>query len=115
MKSLVLALIFAGMGLANTADVKYIGTNDGQFLFNVTYNNAGGNRFSVVILDESGNQLYQGVYSMKKFDKSFKFADPDGFKKLVFVIHNLGDNSVQRFEVNADSRLVEDVVVKEVR
>ena len=74
-----------------------------------------GNRFSVAIFDESSNMLFQSVYSVKKFDKKFKLAEPDSFGKLVFVIRNLGDNSVQRFEVNADTRLVEDVEVKEVK
>jgi len=37
-----------------------------------------------------------------------------GFGKLVFVIRNFGDNTVQRFEVNSASRLIEDVEVKEV-
>jgi hypothetical protein len=130
MKSIVLSLLLTGASLvslangphksigdktANTAEVKYIAINDGEFLFNVLYNNAGGDRFSVVILDEFGNQLYQSVYSDKKFDKKFKLAEPDSFKKLIFVIRNFADNSVQRFEVKTDSRLVEDVVVKEVK
>jgi hypothetical protein len=130
MKSIVLSLFFAGLSLASlangphdpikdktesTADVKYIGSSDGGFFFNVLYNNASGSRFTVAILDEFGNQLYQSAYSVKKFDKNFKLADPDNYGKLVFVIRNLGDNSVQRFEVNAGSRLVEDVEVKEVK
>jgi hypothetical protein len=130
MKSIVLSLFFAGMSLAslangphdpisdkseNAAEVKYIGNSDGEFFFNVLYNNAAGSRFSVAILDEFGNQLYQSVYSEKKFDKKFKLADPESFGKLVFVIRNFSDNSVQRFEVNSDSRVVEDVEVKEVK
>src|ERR1700743_2692663 len=130
MKSIVLSLLLAGASLvslangphepigdktANTAEVKYIAINDGEFLFNVQYNNASGDRFSVIILDEFGNQLYQSTYSDKKFDKKFKLADPDSFKRLTFVIRNFADNSVQRFEVKTDSRLVEDVVVKEVK
>lgn len=130
MKSIVLSLFFAGMSLASlangphdpntdksatTAEVKYVGNNNGEFFFNVLYNNETGSRFTVAVLDEQGNQLYSGVYTVKKFDKNFKLADPDSFGKLVFVIRNLGDNSVQRFEVDADSRLIEDVEVKEVK
>lgn len=130
MKSIVLSLFLTGMSLvslangphdpiadknANTAEVKYVGNNDGEFFFNVLYTNTTGDRFSVTILDELGNSLYSGVYSEKKFDKKFKLADPESFGKLVFVIRNLGDNSVQRFEVNNNSRLVEDVEVKEVK
>jgi len=130
MKSIVLSFFLAGMSLvslangphdpitdknAATAEVKYVGDNDGGFFFNVLYNNATGSRFSVTILDEAGTALYSGLYSMKNFDKTFKLADTENFGKLVFVIRNLGDNSVQRFEVNTNSRLVEDVEVKEVK
>jgi len=130
MKSIVLSLFFAGMSLASlangahdpitgksasTAEVKYVGNTNGEFFFNVLYSNETGSRFSVAILDGQGYQLYSGVYSVKNFDKNFKLADPESFGKLVFVIRNLGDNSVQRFEVDTNSRLVEDVVVKEVK
>ncbi|HLZ88189.1 MAG TPA: hypothetical protein VKQ52_13135 [Puia sp.] len=129
MKSIVLSLLFAGVSLvslanghdpigdkaASTAEVKYITAGNGAFFFNVTYNNATGGRFSVVVLDEYGNQLYQNVYTDKKFDKKFMLADPDNFKKLTFVIRNYSDNTVQRFEVNSDDRMVEDVEVKEVQ
>lgn len=48
---------------AATAEVKYIAAKDGEGLFNVIYNNAAGARFSIGVLDEYGNQLYQGVFS----------------------------------------------------
>ena len=128
MKSIVLALLFAGVSLASlanshepigdrsesAAEVKYIAANNGEFFFDVTYNNTSGSRFSVAVLDENGDQIYQNFFSDRKFDKKFKLADPESFGKLTFIIRNLSDNSVQRFEVNANNRLVEDVEVKEV-
>jgi hypothetical protein len=128
MKSIIFSLLFAGaslVSLANgphgtlgdkgesNAEVKYIGSSEGG-IFNVLYTNGTGSRFSVAILDENGNQLYLRYYSEKQFDKKFRLAEPESFGKLVFVIRNFGDNSVQRFEVNSASRLVEDVEVKEV-
>lgn len=100
---------------ASAAEVKYIPGKDGEYLFNVVYNNASGSRFSLVVLDEEGNQLFQGLYNDKKFDKKYKLADPDAFGKVTFVIRNFGDNSVQRWEVAANSRMVEDIEVKEVK
>ncbi|HMI60765.1 MAG TPA: hypothetical protein VK518_07655 [Puia sp.] len=100
---------------ASTAEVKCISGKDGEYLFNVIYNNANGSRFSVTVLDADGNQLFQNLYSDKKFDKKFKLADPDAFAKLTFVIRNYGDNSVQRWEVNANNKIVEDIEVKEVK
>ena len=104
-----------GSSSAGTADVKCIAGNDGAYLFNVVYNNISNTRFSVVIQDAEGNQLFQSLYSDKKFDKKFKLAQPEEFGGLTFIIRNLADNSVQRFEVDANSRVIEDVEVKEVK
>jgi hypothetical protein len=100
---------------ASAAEVKYIAGNNGDVLFNVVYNNATGQRFCVIVLDEFGNQLYQNFFSDKKFDRKFKLADPESTNSLTFIIRNYGDNSVQRFHVDASNRLIEDVEVKEVR
>ena len=100
---------------AATAEVKYIAAKDGDGLFNVIYNNVAGSRFSIVVLDEFGDQLYQGFFTDRSFNRKFKLADPEITSKLTFVIRNFGDNSVQRFQVDATSQLVEDVEVTEVR
>ena len=100
---------------AATAEVKYITTKEGDGLFSVVYDNTTGSRFSVTVLDEFGNELYQGFFSDRKFSRKFKLADPEIASKLTFIIRNYGDNSSQRYQVDATSRLVEDVQVKEVR
>ena len=102
-------------GSASTAEVKYIGSNEGDPLFNVMYNNTTGARFSVKVLDNEGHQLFQGIYTDKKFDKKFKISDAGSYGKLTFVIRNFQDNSVQSFEINSNTRMVEDVEVKEVK
>ena len=103
-----------GGNSANTAEVKYI-TQEGGGIFNVRYNNAAGSRFSLVVLDADGDQLYTYVYSEKNFEKNFKLADPENFRKLVFVIRNLNDNTTQRFEVEASGHEEEVVDVKELK
>lgn len=103
-----------GNSSASTAEVKCISGKDGEYLFNVVYNNTTGSRFSLIILDAEGDQLFQSQYLDKKFDKKFRLADPDEFARLTFVIRNYGDNSVQRWEVNANNKIVEDIEVKEV-
>jgi hypothetical protein len=66
-------------------------------------------------MDGEGNVLYQAVYTDTKFDKKFRVADPENYGKLVFVIRNYGDKSKQTFEINSNTRLVEEVEVKEVK
>ena len=94
----------AGQG-ADAAAIKYIAGKDGDVLFNVVYNNATGQRFSVLVLDEFGNQLYQNFFSDRKFDRKFKLADPESTNSLTFIFRSCGDNSVQRFRVDANYRL----------
>jgi hypothetical protein len=103
------------VGGGNTAEVKYVTLQEGNGIFNVRYDNAAGSRFSLLVLDADGDQLYSNVYSVKNFDKNFKLADPENFRKLVFVIRNLNDNTTQRFEVEASSHEVEEVEVKELK
>ncbi len=97
-----------------TATVKYIGSRDGQRLFNVLYTNNSGARFSVKVQDGEGNVIFNGSFTDKKFDKKFKLEGTTDTDKLLFTITNSGDNSTQAFEVNASTRLVEDVELKEL-
>ena len=105
----------AGDRGANVAEVKYIAGNDGDVLFNVVYSNATGSRFSVIVLDEFGNQIYQASFFDKKFNRRFKLADPESTSKLTFIIRNYGDKSVERFQVDARNQLIEDTRVTEVK
>jgi len=103
-----------GGNSANTAEVKYVTRQQGEGVFNVSYNNAAGNRFSLTVLDADGDQLYSYVYSEKKFEKNFKLADPESFRKLIFIIRNLDDHTIQRFEVEASGHEEEQVEVTEL-
>jgi hypothetical protein len=103
-------------GSASTAEVIYIGNREDQPVFNVLYDNSKGSRFSVSVFDGKGDQLFTSTYSDKHFDKKFTIADGlDIEGKLVFVVRNFSDNSMQSFEINSDTRLIEDVQVKEVK
>lgn len=100
---------------ARTAEVTYIPVTESQGVFHVVYNNEAGSRFSILILDQDGNQLYRKIFTDKKFSRNFELADPDSYRELVFVIRNLDDHTSQRFEVEASTHLIEDVNVREVR
>ncbi len=100
---------------ATTAEVRYIPVTETQGLFNVEYSNTNGSRFSIVILDVDGNQLYRHVFTDRKFNRNFQLADPESYSKLVFVIYNYGDRSTQRFEVEASTHLVEEVQVRAIK
>jgi len=102
-------------GNARTAEVKYIGGREDEMVFKVVYNNIAGSHFNLRVFDAEGNPLFQHSYSDTNFDKTFKVAGIDGSGKLTFVIRNLQDNSTQTFEVSSNTRVVEDIEVKEIR
>lgn len=92
-----------------TAEVKYLGVSDDALFFNVSFENPNGGKVSVIVLDEDGIQLFQEVYTDKKFDRRFKLPKLEK-NKVTFVIRNFKDTDVkQSFEIN--TRLVENVVV----
>lgn len=114
----IVAFLFSfliGARPASTAEVTYVPLNEGQGVFNVVYNNPQGDRCVLQILDQDGNQLYQNVFTDKKFTRNFQLTDPDSYNRLVFAFRNLGDKSLQRFEVETSTHLVEEVKVEEVK
>jgi len=94
--------------------VKYLGTQDDVILFNVSVENPGGNKFSVIVSDNEGNQIFQQVYNDRKFDKRFRLPKSET-GKLTFVVRNFKDASddVHSFEVS--DKVIEDVVVTAVK
>ncbi|HEX4850798.1 MAG TPA: hypothetical protein VFV08_08335 [Puia sp.] len=95
--------------IEKTAEVKYLGVSGDAVLFNVSVENPTGAKFSVIVLDEDGSELFHEVYSDKKFDKRFRLPKAEKHK-LTFVVRNFKDADLkQTFEIN--TRYVEDVVV----
>jgi outer membrane lipoprotein-sorting protein len=94
--------------------VKYLGAQDDVILFNVSVENPSGNKFSVIVSDNEGNQIFQQVYNDRKFDKRFRLPKSET-GKLTFVVRNFKDASddVHSFEVS--DKVIEDVVVTAVK
>lgn len=92
-------------------EVKYTGVDvNNQLSFNIKYANPAGNNFSLVILDENGEQLFKAIYDNKKFDKTFKLPKSET-SKLSFVIEDNKTSYKEKFDVNVKTRVIEDVIV----
>jgi hypothetical protein len=103
----------AAMPAEKNAQINYLGTQEGMVLFNVTFDNPSGNKFTITVVDEEGFTIYQQASSDKKFDKRFKLLAPDN-SKLTFVIKNAKETTLtQSFEIN--THVVEDVIVTRVK
>ena len=97
---------------ANPVNVTYIGSQDGNYIFDVQFDNNAGDTYYVAVVDDAGNTLYKGMYSDKKFDKKFKLPSGEEINTVSFVIRNLKSNSSFTYAVAAQQRSVEEVTVK---
>ncbi len=98
----------------DTVRVKYLGAQDDLVLFNVTYPNPGGAAFSLVIKDQDGTELYKNAYSEKNFHKQFRLPRADR-SRITFILRNNKEaDVVKTFQINVNSRYVEDVAVKKL-
>ena len=97
---------------AAAVNVTYLGSQDGNYVFDVQFENNSGDTYYVAVVDDSGNTLFKGLYSDKKFDKKFKLPPGEEINNVSFVIRNIRSNSSFTYAVNTKERQVEDVVVK---
>jgi hypothetical protein len=99
----------AAVDPGDRAVVKYLGTAPDAILFRVSVDNPTGSKFSIIILDENGNEMFQEVYSDKNFEKRFRLPKSDE-QKLTFVIRDYKEPDIkQAFSIN--THFVEDVDV----
>ena len=106
--------ISSGAGQAEGAIVKYLGTQDDMIVFNVSNANPEGSKFQLIIKDQDGAQLYQNIFNEKTFYKQFRLPKADR-DRIIFIIRNGKEaDVVKTFEINVNSRFVQDVAVKKL-
>lgn len=119
-KTTALVLMLSGAAYSNTVNpdpavavISYLSTSDNALLFEIKVANETGEKFTVLIKDNTGTTLYRGVYNEKNFNKKFQFPKVDN-DKLVFIVRSASGNKTESFEINSNTRMVEEVVVKRV-
>ena len=94
-------------------EIKYLGMLGNLPVFQVEFQNAENEVYTLSIKDEDGNTLYTEKVKGKKFLRTFKWdrndASADG--KLTFTFAGQNESRSQVFEINRNIRVVEDVVV----
>lgn len=98
----------------DSVQVKYLGAQDDLILFNVAFRNPAGKVISLFIKDQDGNELYKNSYSEKTFSKQFRLPRADRSRILFIVRYNKDNEIVKTFEVNVNSRYIEDIAVKKL-
>lgn len=92
--------------------IKYLGTVADLLSFQVAYQNPEGQKFSIIVKDQDGVQLYQGIFTEKSFFKQFRLPRTDK-NKISFIIRNYRSTDISRsFLINVNSRFVEEVAIK---
>lgn len=92
--------------------ITYIGTLDGQPVFQVAFDNSNGAVRTLVIKDGEGSILYSEKIKAEAFSKKFKFERADRNNvKLTFVLWDGKEQQSQEFVVNNSTQVVSNLVV----
>ncbi len=93
-------------------EIKYLGTQQDQLIFGLTFKNEQSEAFQITIKDSFGNSVFSEKYQTKNFSKKFLFnKDEFGDAELTFVINTGKKQQAEVFTLNKSTRIIEDVVV----
>ena len=94
------------------ADIKYVGMLDNKLVFEVNYKNEAEAGFILEIRDGNGFEFYSAKFKQKNFKKRYAIDKNElGNISLTFVLASDGNLQQQEFDVNASSRMVEEIRV----
>ena len=97
-------------------EFKYIGKLQNQPVLQVTFNNAEETDFLVEVIDEYNNVLYKDYVKTNNTTKKFMLNTQElGNVGLRFEITGKKSNKTVVFEVKNNSRVVEDMVINQVK
>ena len=94
------------------AEIKYIGIVDNKLVFEVEYKNASEVPFILEIRDANGFEFYTGKFKQKNFRKKYAIDKSElNNTSISFVLASQGNVQQQEFDINASSRVVEEISV----
>jgi hypothetical protein len=102
-------------GKDNSVVVKYLGSVGNQPVFQIEFDNEGEEEILVNLKDTDGNVLYQERFKEKKFSKKFQLNHSEDNMKVVLSITTRKDRFTQQYQIDRNTRLVEDIIVTKVR
>ena len=100
------------LSVNNTTSVQFAGSATNALLFDVKINNATGEKFTLVIKNGEGEVLFSKDYSDMAFNKKIKILkDETNSTNFTFSIVSPNKDLQNTFEVNATTKVVDDVVI----
>ena len=88
--------------------VKYLGGDNTALHFYVKYDNKSGNTFRLLVLDETGEVLYQDNYSTKDFEKKIKTPRLTETDYVTFLIKPAKEIAEISYKVKVTTKVVDD-------
>ena len=95
------------------AAVTYVETSSDSLFFDVKVNNEAGEKFTILVKDDKSTTIYRGSYSDKNFKRRFVLPKTDA-TKLTFLIKSESGLQSETFEVNTNTRVIDEVSVTRV-
>ena len=88
--------------------VKYLGGDNTALHFYVKYDNKSGNTFRLLVLDETGEVLYQDNYTSKDFEKKIKTPRLTETDYVIFLIKPAKEIAEISYKVKVTTKVVDD-------
>ncbi len=97
-------------------ELKFLGNIEKQPVFELTFKNAEENEYTVIVRDEFSNVLYRDKIKGGTVTKKFILNTEElGDTKIQFEIVGKKTEKTVVYEVNRESRLVEDLTVNKMK
>ena len=113
---------FASPAMANDetkvipVELKFIGNVKNQPLFHMTFTGTEENAFTIVVRDEYGNVLYRENVKGGSFTKKFLLNTEEiGDAELKFEVTGKNFEKPVVFEINRQTRFIDDVVINKMK
>jgi len=91
--------------------VKYLDGDNDALLFNLKYANDSGNDFKLMVLNETGEVLFQNNYSGKNFRKKIKLARLTDTDRVTFLIRSARENIQLSYKVKVKRKVADESAI----
>jgi hypothetical protein len=85
--------------------IKYIDGNNDALHFNLKYVNEDGHDFKLMVVNETGDILFQDNYSGKKFKKKLKLPRLTDASNITFLIKPVKKNIQLRYKIKVGDKV----------
>jgi hypothetical protein len=117
----VFSFAFSGSALANpgnekpASELKFIGSEQDQLLFQLNLNNQADGEYVITILDEYGNVLYSEKVKGTNNTKTFAFDKNElGDDSVRIKVRSLKTGNTDVYEIKPTFNVVEDTRIKKI-